>query len=566
MDMSAYQQAIKNIESSGGKYGLVGPRTRSGDRAYGAYQVMGNNIPEWTAKHYGTSLTPTQFLQNKDAQDAVFNGEFGAYLKKQGNPQDAAAMWFSGRPLSQSANSSDGYINTRQYVDKFNQGLGQPGALAYAGTPGAAAAAGGGTGAAGDGDAEDAALGPGKGVLSPGGGWKSIADSEGDNKLSSIGALMAQAGSALAGISNPQQGQVLGTLAKQITENSKPTYKYMMGADGTLYRMDDSGGLSAIKTGSAKPSLQQAERVLPDGTKVPGTFNTQTGQYSWDGGSTQQQSSQPTTIEDLQAIDPARAAAAKAVFDGRIKLPGGSRMTAPQALLRRDVMSVYPGVDESTFTGRNTWTKNFATDQPSQPGGQAVGLGHSREILADLAENMLAQGNYGGGFGVGHAINSIKNMSAEDSPLTRTGADLTDKLVTETGRLYSGNQGGGVHERERTAERFGGDAQSLTPKEQAALLREQRTLIDQRQGQVEDQRDLLFGKEDGAKRFDLTGDRGRAANARLEAVLAKLDPTGAEARRLGGAGAAPAPSGGGGTPHVSMDAIDAEIARRKKLK
>jgi hypothetical protein len=50
----AYQQAIKDIESSGGNYGLTGPVTRSGDRAYGAYQVMGANVPEWTRKHYGT--------------------------------------------------------------------------------------------------------------------------------------------------------------------------------------------------------------------------------------------------------------------------------------------------------------------------------------------------------------------------------------------------------------------------------------------------------------------------------------------------------------------------------
>src|ERR1700741_1442207 len=101
IDFTPYQQAIKSIESSGGNYGLIGPPTRSGDRAYGAYQVMGNNVPDWTEKHFGQRLTPQQFLQNKAAQDAVFNGEFGSALQKHGNPQDAASVWFSGRPLAQ---------------------------------------------------------------------------------------------------------------------------------------------------------------------------------------------------------------------------------------------------------------------------------------------------------------------------------------------------------------------------------------------------------------------------------------------------------------------------------
>jgi hypothetical protein len=138
IDYTPYQQAIKDIESSGGNYSALGPVTPKGDRAYGAYQVMGSNIPDWTAKHYGKRMTPQEFMADKAAQDAVFNGEFGAAMQKHGNPQDAASVWFSGRPLAKAGNSSDGYMAVPDYVNKFSAGLnkytgGGGGALSFAG-------------------------------------------------------------------------------------------------------------------------------------------------------------------------------------------------------------------------------------------------------------------------------------------------------------------------------------------------------------------------------------------------------------------------------------------------
>ncbi|TBB44221.1 phage tail tape measure protein [Rhizobium ruizarguesonis] len=123
-DISAYAKAIQSIES-GGNYGALGPLTKSGDRAYGAYQVMGANIPSWTKGATGSSLSPSEFLGSKSAQDAVFDKYFGASVSKYGNPQDAASVWFTGRPLSQGAGASDVLGTTGAgYVDKFNNALG----------------------------------------------------------------------------------------------------------------------------------------------------------------------------------------------------------------------------------------------------------------------------------------------------------------------------------------------------------------------------------------------------------------------------------------------------------
>lgn len=132
--LSSAAAAIKSIES-GGDYSKLGPLTKSGDRAYGAYQVMGANIPSWTASATGQSLTPSQFLASKSAQDAVFNKYFGASVSKYGNQQDAASVWFTGRPLSQGAGASDMLGTTgTAYVQKFNAALGKLGDTATATT------------------------------------------------------------------------------------------------------------------------------------------------------------------------------------------------------------------------------------------------------------------------------------------------------------------------------------------------------------------------------------------------------------------------------------------------
>lgn len=100
--MKPFQDAIASIESDGsGGYSAIGPKTASGDQAYGKYQVMGANLPQWTQEVLGRPLTPQQFLASPQAQDAVFNAKFGSYLQSTGNPQDAASIWFTGRPLAQ---------------------------------------------------------------------------------------------------------------------------------------------------------------------------------------------------------------------------------------------------------------------------------------------------------------------------------------------------------------------------------------------------------------------------------------------------------------------------------
>ncbi|MFF3363589.1 transglycosylase SLT domain-containing protein [Streptomyces misionensis] len=101
---------IRQVES-GGNYSVV-----NSIGAVGAYQVMQANIPSWTKKALGYSMTWQQFRDSRSAQDAVARYILGGYLNKYG-AEGAASMWFSGQPNPNSG-ASDGGNTVRQYVNK----------------------------------------------------------------------------------------------------------------------------------------------------------------------------------------------------------------------------------------------------------------------------------------------------------------------------------------------------------------------------------------------------------------------------------------------------------------
>lgn len=118
-----WEAAISQIESGSkeGDYSAVGPANKKGQRAYGRYQVMDFNIGPWTKEVLGKELTPEEFLKDKDAQRTVFRAKF-APLAQQYGPENAAAIWFSGRPLTASVNAKDVTgTSTTQYVEKFRK-------------------------------------------------------------------------------------------------------------------------------------------------------------------------------------------------------------------------------------------------------------------------------------------------------------------------------------------------------------------------------------------------------------------------------------------------------------
>ncbi|MDX0065910.1 tail length tape measure protein [Sinorhizobium meliloti] len=129
-NIGMYAKAIQAIESSG-DYGALGPVTRNGDRAYGAYQVMGSNIGPWSEAALGGRLSASEFLGDKSAQDAIFNHRFGGYVDKFG-ASGAAQAWFGGPGSVGKGGMGADILGTtgNSYVAKFNTQIAKMGETA----------------------------------------------------------------------------------------------------------------------------------------------------------------------------------------------------------------------------------------------------------------------------------------------------------------------------------------------------------------------------------------------------------------------------------------------------
>lgn len=125
-DVGRAREALAAVESRGsGDYSAIGPVVEkgnyAGDRAYGRYQVMGKNIGPWTKQILGREYTPQEFLKDPVAQDKVVEHQLQKSYERYGSWEDAASVWFSGGPLSRNAEKSDGYINTAEYISRFQR-------------------------------------------------------------------------------------------------------------------------------------------------------------------------------------------------------------------------------------------------------------------------------------------------------------------------------------------------------------------------------------------------------------------------------------------------------------
>lgn len=119
--LQTVKEAIKHVESRG-NYGAIGKTTATGNNAYGAYQVMDFNIPNWSREALGYSVTPAQFLASPQIQEKVATYKIGQYLKQYGNMDDVASVWFSGRPMKKAGNAQDiTGTNVPSYVSMVRQ-------------------------------------------------------------------------------------------------------------------------------------------------------------------------------------------------------------------------------------------------------------------------------------------------------------------------------------------------------------------------------------------------------------------------------------------------------------
>lgn len=132
-DFTRLKQAIFGQES-GGNYNATNRTWNSARQryvtAYGKSQVLDENIGPWTEAYYGKRLTPTEYLNNPEAQDTVSDGRLADYFRKNVNKygndtrsaiKETALDWY-GRGKPDAGPSTSSYAH--QVLNRFDKASG----------------------------------------------------------------------------------------------------------------------------------------------------------------------------------------------------------------------------------------------------------------------------------------------------------------------------------------------------------------------------------------------------------------------------------------------------------
>lgn len=250
-----WSSAISGIES-GGNYGAVTDAGK-GRKVYGKYQVLDSNIGPWTQSILGRAMSPDEFLNDKDAQEAVFKNQFGGYVQKYGTPEDAASAWLTGRPLAAAGNSADRFGTTAQaYAAKFDKALGAPASQAINSASSKGSSMPAGTTPPPDDGFMGSLLNRIQGQTNGSGGTYDLGDA------------MGNAGASMMALDNAKGAAVLAsmTAANRKAASPKMTEWSFEPSTGTFYRTNPSTGQLETKQGPTKPEKEAGPPKITEQT------------------------------------------------------------------------------------------------------------------------------------------------------------------------------------------------------------------------------------------------------------------------------------------------------------
>lgn len=385
-----YGKAIAGIESGGraNPYAVIGPDNGKGNRPIGKYQVMDFNVGPWTKEVLGQEMTPQQFAASPEAQEAVFKAKFDQYKKQTGSAQDAASMWFTGKPLAQGAGRQDTLGTTGQaYVDKFNANLNQPPvqtasagpAMAFSGQP---QLAGG------------AALPPA--ITAPPVGGAPQAPQEQPPQATAQPAPQAQ--QPAAGAVTPEISafirQAVASPNPAIRKAGMEMWQTVMTQQLAPPKFEQVGetDMGSKQFGFVHPATQKVTPYSSTGTSGP-AFGAGTG-----GG--------------IESVPAGLRATVTQMIDGRMAPPTGAALRSPQIVkLMAYANNVDPTFDANTWANRNTSVKDFSAGKSSEMVRSANQTIHHVGALVDSMDK-LNNGQFPLKNAVGNTINTAMGKGA----------------------------------------------------------------------------------------------------------------------------------------------------------
>lgn len=217
-------------------------------------------------------------------------------------------------------------------------------------------------------------------------------------------------------------------------------------------------------------------------------------------------------------------AAAKAYMNGDVLPTGNARQksisTFAKTVAQRYGADMGIPVSDADFSQKRKYRMELGSNSANTAGGQAKAFNQGIEHMDALATELEKLGNWNG-LGIpmiAGAANSMRQgMSTQQAGIAAQASRIGQTLAGEVGKLFSGSQGGGVHERDMTRKAF--DTVKSGPEMAGAL---EGTLETMKGGlaALEQRRDAVLGPAAPSVQF-LT-DQTKAKIARIEATIARL--------------------------------------------
>jgi hypothetical protein len=282
------------------------------------------------------------------------------------------------------------------------------------------------------------------------------------------------------------------------------------------------------------------------GGETIGAFDPTTGKTTFEGGgaggggniSALPENYDPTTRRDeafIKALDPVTRQVVEAADRGD-NIPQGRNLQKYMPVIQRALQGFQP----ETYQSRVAFAREMGSGKAGY-GLQVKGFQQGLEHMTKLADRMAAQGNWNGlGFpDVAHFANGVReHLSNDQSAASGAVENDAQTLAGEVGKLFSGQAGGGVHERELTRGRFG---TRLSGPEGAAALESTLELMNGGLTSIESARDRAYNGNAPAQ-YNFLGPQQQQQIEHIRQVIQQLK-TGQAAPAAAPGGAPALPSG-----------------------
>lgn len=226
-----------------------------------------------------------------------------------------------------------------------------------------------------------------------------------------------------------------------------------------------------------------------------------------------------------EKADPALLRQAMNYVSGQEMLPASRALTNPRLKAAMDLArQIDPELTDNVSQARTSYMKDVGNTK-NGVGFQIKGFDQGAEHLYKMAQAIEKYGpsNGMGSADIAHVVNSTKQRFGTASGLARQIAAEGSATAGEIGKLFSGQAGGGVHEREATSGRFATGNGSAT--ELAGALDGTADLMEGGISSIEKNRDRVMGEH---------GSKLPQVQFRNADTQAKIDAVRAIARRLRG--------------------------------